>query len=335
MSGPGVELAPRERLTHDVVVGSAERSSLGRRVAPAVLEWALRATECAKVAGHTVRGLSRGAVADRVEELTLHLTGCPASDGRTVRLVEKSASRHEVDGLRTVQVIRPTATAIPELVAAGEDETGPWIVTPFLPGAALPNRNASTPRNLFQSLACLHAYFDGGSGLPDVIPRVDLHWWHRLCRDWVLPRVNQHRDRHCGSTIVRAVSMVNRAAEHAAVRKVLPGLRPTLLHGDVHPGNIVVDDQHAWLIDWGSCRIGPAMLDLANLVSLGSDGFAAYRDSWTQLTGAPVDVDRAEIEYRWAAVQIPVQYLPWMMENLPTADVEAALDRAERALAVL
>jgi aminoglycoside phosphotransferase (APT) family kinase protein len=300
-----------------------------------VLEWALRTTACAKVSGHTVRALARGAVADRVEELTLHLTGCPDGAGRTVRVVEKSASRHEVAGLRAAQVVRPAATAIPELVAAGEDETGPWTVTPLLSGTPLPNRDASTPRNLFQSLACLHAYFDGGSGLPEAIPRVDLHWWQRLCRDWVLPQVDHHRDRHRPGTVGRILALVNRAAEHAAVPNVLARLRPTLLHGDVHPGNVILDDQHAWLIDWGSCRIGPAMLDLANLVCLDSDAFAVYRDCWTRLTGAPLDADRAEAGYRWAAVQIPIQYLPWMVENLPTADVEAALDRAERALALL
>src|SRR5439155_24888931 len=127
----------------------------------------------------------------------------------TVRVVEKAASRHEAAGLRAAQVVRPTASAIPELIAAGEDETGPWTVIPLLPGAPLPNWDASTPRNLFQSLACLHAYFDGGSGLPEAIPRVDLHWWRHLCRDWVLPRVDQHRDRHRAGTVGRIIALVN------------------------------------------------------------------------------------------------------------------------------
>jgi thiamine kinase-like enzyme len=56
------------------------------------------------------------------------------------------------------------------------------------------------------------------------------------------------------------------------VRKEVPaheiaGLPRTLLHGDVHPGNVLVHADQATLIDWGGSRIGPAALDLANLPS--------------------------------------------------------------------
>jgi hypothetical protein len=39
--------------------------------------------------------------------------------------------------------------------------------------------------------------------------------------------------------------------------------------------------------------------------------------------------------YRWASLQIPVQYLPWTAGHRPTRDVEAALDQIERALGQL
>jgi hypothetical protein len=45
--------------------------------------------------------------------------------------------------------------------------------------------------------------------------------------------------------------------------------------------------------------------------------------------------DAIELGYRWAALQIPVQYLPWTTAHRPTRDVEAALDQIERALSQL
>ncbi|WP_330309526.1 MULTISPECIES: hypothetical protein [unclassified Streptomyces] len=49
----------------------------------------------------------------------------------------------------------------------------------------------------------------------------------------------------------------------------------------------------------------------------------------------PYGAHSAELGYRWAALQIPVQYLPWTMGNLTDAEVHDALDRAEQALAAL
>jgi hypothetical protein len=77
------------------------------------------------------------------------------------------------------------------------------------------------------------------------------------------------------------------------------------------------------------------MLDVANMVRKDSAAFATYADTWRELTGRPLDDDEAELGYRWAALQLPVQYLPWTMEHSPTASVDATLDRIEQALAAL
>ncbi|MQY10003.1 hypothetical protein SRB5_01070 [Streptomyces sp. RB5] len=273
--------------------------------------------------------MSGGTVSDLVELITLHLAG-----GRDVQVVRKRASPHEAVGLAAAQAIRPAATAVPELIACGEGAEGTWIITLFLPGAP-PNRGALLPANLFDSLARLHARFHGAADVPEGIPRVDLQWWRRLCLGWVLPQIDGRRGDHSVGTVTWASSLISRVADHPAVRRTLSRLIPTLLHGDVHPGNVLVEGRHARLIDWGSCRVGPAMLDLANLVPRDSDGFAVYRRSWEEAAGRSLDTDAAELGYRWAALQIPVQYLPWTIENQLTADVEASLDRAERALAEL
>jgi hypothetical protein len=80
------------------------------------------------------------------------------------------------------------------------------------------------------------------------------------------------------------------------------------------------------------CTVRPAALDLANLVPAGSPEVARYADTWQQLTGQPLSGAALELGYRWAALQIPVQYLSWTTAHQSTRDTEAALDRIEQAL---
>jgi thiamine kinase-like enzyme len=113
---------------------------------------------------------------------------------------------------------------------------------------------------------------------------------------------------------------------------VLAELTPTLLHGDVHPGNVIADADQATLIDWGSCRIGPAALDLANVVTADSADVARYARAWQRHAGQSLPGGAIELGYRWAALQIPVQYLPWTTAHRSIGDVEISLDRIEQAL---
>jgi Phosphotransferase enzyme family len=307
----------------------------GVELDPAVAQWAERAAPGARVTGWTVRPLAGGAVARWVERLTLHLSGGHGP----VELVRKQAAALEIAGLRAAQAVRgqamrTPATAIPELVACGDD----WLVMPFAVGVPL-DWGDPVPANLFGTLAMLHARYQGGAGLPAAIPRVTPAWWQELCRDWVDPRLPEHSGRHPAAVIARARALIGRAAGLPAASGVLAALPPTLLHGDVHPGNVLVDPVPAGpgaglatLIDWGSSRVGPAALDLANLVAADSAEVARYAGAWQQVTGQPLPGDAIELGYRWAALQIPVQYLPWMAGHRSTSDVEAALDRIEQAL---
>lgn len=310
----------------------------GPALPPALSAWVAETTGGGRVERFTTHPLTGGAVSGLVERFTLHVVDVPGAGGgraQDIQVVRKRAFPHETAGLRAAQVLRPAATAVPELIAFGEDAEGMWLITPFLSGTPLPDRDTPVPANLFGSLARLHAHFHGAANIPGAIPRVTPQWWQRLCHHWVLPQVGRHRGRHPAGTFTRADTLISRAATHPAVRRALGRLTPTLLHGDVHSGNVLVDGDQASLIDWGSCRAGPAMLDLANLVPLDSDGFSVYRQTWHDVTGSSLDTDSAELGYWWAALQIPVQYLPWTMGNLTDAEVHDALDRAEQALAAL
>jgi Phosphotransferase enzyme family len=295
-------------------------------ITPAVQEWAERAWPGAQVTGCTVRPLTGGAVSRQVDQVTLHLAGGRAS----LELVRKQAAAHEIAGLRAAQAVRAQTAAIPELVAWGSD----WLMTPLAPGAPLAWGDPA-PAGLFDALAALHARYHGATGLPAAIPRVTLAWWQALCRDWVDPRLREHAGRHPSKTIARARALVDRAARHPGAAATLAGLPPTLLHGDVHPGNVLVHAEQATLIDWGSSRIGPAALDLANLVPADSPEVARYGRTWQRLTRPPRPAAELELGYRWAALQIPVQYLPWTTAHRSARDTEAALDRIERALSEL
>jgi hypothetical protein len=294
-------------------------------IPPAVAEWAERVAPGARVAGCTVRPLAGGSVARWVEQLTLHLSGGHGP----LELVRKEAAALEIAGLSAAQAARADDTAIPELVAYGSD----WLILPFAPGEPL-DWGEPVPANLFDSLATLHARYHGGAGLPAAIPRVTPAWWQELCLDWVDPRLAEHAGRHPATTTARARALVDRAAGHPAAGAVLARLTPTLVHGDVHPGNVLVDagDVQATLIDWGGCRVGPAALDLANLVTADSADVARYGQTWLRLTGQPLPAGTVELGYRWAELQISVQYLPWIAGHRATRDVDATLDRMEQAI---
>jgi hypothetical protein len=292
-------------------------------VRAAVQEWVARVRPAAQIAAGHVRPLAGGYVSGHVDQLTLTLD----DDREPLELVRKDASAHEIAGLRAAQALRPDATAIPELVAAGPG----WLIIPLAPGSPLAG-STTPPANLFGTLAALHTRFQGDDSLPPVVPRVTPAWWQNLCRQWVAPRLREQAARLPAATGGRAQALIGRAAALPATAAVLAELPPTLLHGDVHPGNVLVHDDHAVLIDWGSARIGPAALDLANLVPAASPGVARYAEAWRQRTGSPLPADLIELGYRWAALQIPVQYLPWTAAYRPAREVEAVLDRMEQAL---
>jgi Phosphotransferase enzyme family len=291
-----------------------------------VREWAAQVRPGARVADCTMRPMAGGAVARQVDQVTLHLTGGHG----TLDLVRKEVPAHEIAGLRAAQAVRPQATAVPELVTWGDD----WLITPLAPGSPL-TRDGAIPANLFDTLARLHHRYQGGADLSPSIPRVTAAWWRSLCLDWVAPQLREYAARHPPETIERARALVARAADLPAASVFLDELQPTLLHGDVHPGNVLADDSRATLIDWGNSRVGPAALDLANLVTADSPSVAGYARTWEQLTGQPLPSATIDLGYRWAALQIPVQYLPWGIGHRPTRAAEAALDRIEQALAQL
>lgn len=298
---------------------------------PVVIDWLLDVAGADAVEGLRVEPLTGGAVSARVERLTVRVV--VGGSVESVDLVRKWGLAHELAGLRAAQVVRPEAAAVPELIADGHDQTGWWLITPLYEGVSVDA--TALPAVLFDSLARIHAHYLRVEPPPGGIPVVDAAWWRELCTSWAAPIVRRSASRHPAGTIRRALDLLGRLAGHPAISDVLGRLEVTLLHGDVHPGNVLVHDDEAHLVDWGSARIGPPMLDLANVINLASWQFAAYGRAWEHTVGACLDDAQVSLGYQWAHLQIPIQYLPWTVQNRSTSEVEAALDRAEEALLVL
>ena len=127
---------------------------------------------------------------------------------------------------------------------------------------------------------------------------------------------------------------LEKIGQPSVFEQVLQRLPVTLVHGDVHPGNIIRSPEgESVLIDWGNARIAPAMLDLANVVTLGSDSWAAYFSTWEKAGGPPLDPAQIRREYDWAVAMVNLQYLPFAAayrnENVPKM-VERILDARDR-----
>jgi aminoglycoside phosphotransferase (APT) family kinase protein len=273
-----------------------------------------------------------GAVASRIERIDVTVVNS-SGDERTVRLVRKWTWEHEVLGLRAAQAVIATAPAIPILVAEGQDEHGPWLMTPFYVGQRV--SSSAIPPTVFESLALLHARYANDSDALARIPVVNADWWRDICLSYALPEIDRQAAIRPDPVLDRARDVLQSVAGDARAGTALGRLSGTLLHGDVHTGNILVAADRVTLVDWGSARVGPAMLDLANVARADSPQFAAYAQAWERVSGTALDAPTIELGYRWAALQIPIQYLAWAASTGSAERIRATLDQAEAALAAL
>lgn len=297
-----------------------------------VVAWALSETGGLHVSAWRRSPMSGGTVAARIERIDISVIDDDGQE-RTVTVVQKWTWLHEIAGLRAAQAVRERARAVPLLIAAGGDESSAWLITPFYIGTG--TTNSEIPNGIFEALALLHAaYADSWPELTG-IPVVDAHWWRDICLSYARGAVIRQAERRPSRELDRARAVLEIMAEDDRVSEVLEALPRSLLHGDVHYGNILVHDDESVLLDWGSARVGAPMLDLANVAALDSPAFDAYSNAWCRVTGAALDRSTAELGYRWAALQIPVQYLAWVVQSRPPCEVDAALDRAEAALVAL
>ncbi|WP_165553939.1 aminoglycoside phosphotransferase family protein [Kribbella capetownensis] len=215
----------------------------------------------------------------------------------------KHTSQLEISATQAAATVAG-ADAVPEIIETGTDELGPYLMTAFYDAEPAANE-ASLPANAIQTLARVHVHYLDESP-PQSIPVVDAAWWRAKC-DVSMQRLAAI-DRSVPNELIPHVA----ALQHdPRITSLLDQLPRTLLHGDVHHNNVLVDEnQTGHIIDWGGALVGTPALDIANLGGPASSGYQTYVDTWRHLTGRNLDTDPDwNTSYLLATVWINIKYL--------------------------
>jgi fructosamine-3-kinase len=207
-------------------------------------------------------------------------------DGRQVErtLLFKQTSQVEVSALTAAARVSD-ADAVPELIFTGENRNGPYVVTAFYD--ADPATDEETlPANAIESLARIHVRYLA-EPVPQDVPIVDADWWRAKCA------VSHQRLNALDRPVARELSsQVEMFADEAKMINALDTMPRTLIHGDVHRNNVLVDKEgRGHIVDWGGAFVGAPALDIANLGGPSSPGYRAYLAAWQRLTGQSLQDD--------------------------------------------
>ncbi|MCC5972503.1 MAG: aminotransferase class III-fold pyridoxal phosphate-dependent enzyme [Rubellimicrobium sp.] len=104
------------------------------------------------------------------------------------------------------------------------------------------------------------------------------------------------RTRHLGADRATAEALIDHFEAHVLPR--LPALRAQVIHGDIHPHNLILgpDNRVSGLIDFGDAFHGPAILDVANALPDFSHHAPDPEAIWSALVAGFHSVQPIEIE---------------------------------------
>ena len=224
-----------------------------------------------------------------MEELDLH--------GR--RLLLKDLSRaHDLprpplapDPRREIAVYRdvlaPLAVEGTAQMAAADETAGDWLVLEFVNGTPLWQiGELETWQAAASWLARLHA-----------LPVPTAQWLVRYDE-------TQLRER------LRLAPETERFAAHVAER--LAALPVRLIHGDFYPANILVEGAgRIRVVDWETCGVGPAVLDLAALVSGRWSEQEREQILDAYLATCPVPIRPSPDDLLYARLLLAAQWIGW------------------------
>jgi aminoglycoside phosphotransferase (APT) family kinase protein len=256
-----------------------------------------------------------------------------SAESERVDVFWKLATPGEARALRALMdadpALRPAGGVMPELLAHGVIDRAPWVLLPFYTGSTLMS-SEDAPLELVEGLAAMHAHFQRRPGLAAGLPKVTADRWKRQCR--AAARAARLGDTEHTGVGERIAQLLDDAVEHTCVDRALGLLPATLIHGDVHEHNVLVSQDQCRLIDWGNARLGPGMLDVANIAAPGSVLFNHYAHSLARRLSLQADARLMLVGYEWAQVQICTQYLPYIVR---AKGLQAAFELATRMQASL
>lgn len=145
--------------------------------------------------------------------------------------MRKRATQGEVVALRALAEVT-AAPALPELLAAGTDADGPWVMTPFYAGSTL-RSEAHVSDEVIESLARLHAHYLGTDLVG--LPVVDRELWRGVCR---------HVSKRLYGLLTEdqlhaPITLVDGVRDDPVLIRTLDRLPRTLVHGDMHANNVL------------------------------------------------------------------------------------------------
>jgi aminoglycoside phosphotransferase (APT) family kinase protein len=217
----------------------------------------------------------------------------------------------------------------PELIDSGVDDDGPWVVTPFHHGEQI-GWSTEPPAAVYAALARLHLRHLGRADeLSPQIPRVDDDFVRYALTEFAPSRLARAAEQAAHPVHARAFELLERFAEDDRLSAGLAALPATLLHGDVYGDNVIVGPDTPQLIDWGSARVGPAMLDV--MMAGGPAGIASYEQTWALLSGEPLDEWELATGQAWAVAVSNAMFVGVIAERSGDFAAEV-LDKAETAI---
>ncbi|WP_328322578.1 aminoglycoside phosphotransferase family protein [Kribbella sp. NBC_00382] len=269
-----------------------------------------------------------GATAPVVErvEIAYETSGQPG----LVDVVAKRATRGEEAALNSLDVVEPV---FPDLIDSGIDEDGPWIVVPFEVGGVI-GWTAEPPAVVYAALARLHLRHLGRvDELPAEIPQVDEQFLRSAFTGFAPGGIARAAQLGPHAVFDRALELLARFAEDERLLLGLEVLPATLIHGDVYGDNVIAADpgesRPPRLIDWGSARVGPAMLDV--VMAARRAGVAAYEEAWAAKAGTPMDEWLVATGTAWATAVSNATFVGATAERSVEV-AEFLLDEAEEAI---
>jgi Ser/Thr protein kinase RdoA (MazF antagonist) len=190
-------------------------------------------------------------------------------------------------------VLAPLAVEGTAQVAAADETTARWLVLEFVDGTPLWQiGELESWRAAARWLARLHA-------LP--VPADE-----RLVR----------YDSAQLAERLRLTPASERFAERVAER--LAALPARLIHGDFYPANILLDrKKRIRVVDWETCGVGPAVLDLAALVSGRWSEQERERITDAYLAACPAPLRPSHNDLLYARLLLAAQWVGWHRRRRP------------------
>jgi aminoglycoside phosphotransferase (APT) family kinase protein len=238
-----------------------------------------------------------------------------------ISVIAKPCAAAEVHIMRHLSDVQH-ASALPALVTAtvsdeAKGQGTSWFVSPFYEGQVLTFADPM-PSEVIRSLAHVHA------ALAQV---QDVTWTWTFNADHMCSTLEHAIEAVSEATLFRHTTP-DHADWHARLKhlrrsrilfEVSDALAKTLTHGDMHPGNIILQaGGYPVILDWGNVCLAPPPLDLANIIRMDSPLWAVYLDSYRR-AGGKIDEASLRTGYYWARAATGLQYLPWIAAHLPTA----------------